>query len=91
MNRATISAEAEILSRVIGPKNASFTPDVDRSVLEMRFTDTDTNRMNELATKSRGGSLSEEEQEQLHAYLFVGALLDLMHSKARPCLKQADG
>lgn len=39
--------------------------------------------MNELAEKNRAGELTAEEQTELHCYLRVGSLLDLLHSKAR--------
>lgn len=86
---ATIETEAEILTRVIGPQNPSFTPDAAQSILEMRFADPDVVRMNELAAKARDGSLTGHEEQQLHGYLFVGAMLDLMHSKARLSLQQS--
>ena len=90
MNPTFACPETEILSRVVGPENPTFTPQVARSILELRFCDADTERMNELAAKARQGDLSEEEQSQLHGYLFVGAMVDLMHSKARLSLKNAD-
>ncbi len=89
LNSTITSPETEILSRVIGPENPSFTTDVARSILELRFSDADSDRMNKLAEKARHESLSEEEQSQLHGYLFVGAMVDLMHSKARLSLKQS--
>lgn len=89
MNPSMMSTETEILSRVIGPENPSFTPEAARSVLELRFSDADTDRLNELAAKARQGSLSEDEESQLHGYLFVGAMVDLMHSKARLSLKRS--
>lgn len=84
-----ISTESEILTRVIGPENPNFTPDAARSILTLQFSDTDTDRMNELAAKAREGTLADEEQDQLHGYLFVGAMVDLMHSKARLSLQQS--
>jgi hypothetical protein len=90
MNPTSISQEAEILTRVVGPDNPSFTPAVARSVLQLRFSETDTDRMNQLAAKARQGILDDEEQSQLHGYLFVGAMVDLMHSKARLSLKHVD-
>ena len=89
MNRSIVSQETEILSRVVGPENPSFTPEVARSILKLRFSDADSDRMNTLAARARQGALSEEEESQLHAYLFVGAMVDLMHSKARLSLKQS--
>ena len=83
------SQETEILSRVVSPDNPSFTPEAARSILELRFSDADTEQMNHLAAKAREGSLNEEEVAQLNGYLLVGALVDLMHSKARLSLKRA--
>jgi hypothetical protein len=74
LNSTITSPETEILSRVVGPENPSFTTDVARSILELRFSDADTDRMNRLAEKARQESLSEEEQSQLHGYLFVCAM-----------------
>jgi len=91
MNPAVTSPETEILSRVVGPQNPSFTPEVARSILELRFSDSDVDRMNELAAKAREGTLSDDEKSELHGYLFVGAMVDLMHSKARCTLRRSAG
>ena len=91
MDPLTLSPEAEILSRVIGPDNPSFTPDAARSILELQFADSDRDRMDELAAKARQGSLTVDEEKQLHGYLFVGSIVDLLHSKARLSLNQCDG
>ena len=88
MHNRIISQESAILSRVVGPENPSFTPAVARSILDLRFSDADTTRMNELAAKARNGALNEEEESQLHGYLFVGSMVDLMHSKARLSLRK---
>ena len=85
------SQESEILSRVVGPENPSFTPEVAQSILKLRFGDGDLERMQELLGQARQGALNEEEESQLHGYLFVGAMLDLMHSKARLTLKNSAG
>jgi len=89
MNPSIASQETEILARVVGPENPNFTPEVARSILELRFSPADNDRMNELAAKARQGALSEEEESGLHAYLFVGAMVDLMHSKARLSLRES--
>ena len=83
-----ISQETEILSRVMGPENASFSEEAARSILALRFNDADIERMNTLAAMARQGVLSPEEESQLDAYLFVGAVVDLMHSKARLSLSK---
>jgi len=88
MTANTISQETEILSRVIAPDNPSFSTEAARSILALGFGDSDNERMNLLAAKARQGSLDEQEQSLLNAYLFVGSLVDLMHSKARLSLKK---
>jgi hypothetical protein len=88
MSPAAISQETEILSRVIGPENPSFSAEVARSILALGFGDTDNERMNELAAKAQQGTLDEQEESLLNAYMFVGSVVDLMHSKARLSLKK---
>ena len=83
-----ISHETEILSRVIGPENPSLNDEAARSILALRFNEADVDRMNALADKARQGTLSRGEESQLDAYLFVGAVVDLMHSKARLSLSK---
>lgn len=91
MNPTIASQESEILSRLVGPENPNFTPEVAHSILELRFSDVDVDRMNELLEKARQGTLSQEEESQLHGYLFVSSMVDLMHSKARLTLKESAG
>ncbi len=88
MNLGTTSQESEVLSRIIGPENPSFSQEPAKSILALRFSDADVERMNGLAAAARERMLSEEEESQLHAYLFVGAVVDLMHSKARLSLQR---
>lgn len=88
MSPPVVSQETEILARVIGPENPDFTDAAARSILALRFGDADIQRMNALAAKARDGLLNEDETSQLHAYLFVGTVVDLMHSKARLSLKR---
>ncbi len=89
MDTTTLQTSTEILARVIGPENPGFNPDVALSVLDLKFPAGDISRMNELAAKSRDGSISEAEAEQLNGYLLVGSMLDLLHSKARISLKKS--
>jgi len=88
MSATTYSSPTEILGRVIDPQNPSFTREAAQSVLGLQFPVSDVNRMNELAEKARGASLEVTETEELNSYLLIGAVLDLMHSKARISLKK---
>jgi hypothetical protein len=88
MTANVLSQETEILSRVIKPENPSFSAEAARSILALGFGDIDNERMNVLASKARQGELDEQEESMLHAYLFVGSVVDLLHSKARLSLKK---
>jgi hypothetical protein len=83
MTASTVSQETEILSRVIAPDNPNFSSEAARSILALRFSDADNEQMNALAAKARQGDLDTQEESLLNAYLVVGSLVDLMHSKAR--------
>jgi uncharacterized protein YnzC (UPF0291/DUF896 family) len=80
--------ESEILERVIAPNNPDFTPEAARSLLQLRFSAEDISRMNELAAKARAGALTDDEERMLEGFRFVGAMIDLLHSKARLSLKR---
>ena len=88
MTASTISQETEILSAAIPTENPSLSSEAARSILALKFSDEDNERMNMLAAKARQGSLDSQEESVLSAYLLVGSLVDLMHSKARLSLKK---
>ena len=75
--------EAEILSRVVGPDNGNLSRDAAQSILGIRFPESDRERMNELAEKARGGTLSTDDETELENYRHVGRLLEFLKSKAR--------
>jgi len=52
----------------------------------LAFPAQDRERVNELAAKSREGSLSAEERNELERYNLVGDVLALWQSKARRAL-----
>lgn len=81
-------AEAAILSRLVKPNRADFSPEVAEALLKLDFEQADRQRMHELAVKSQEGSLTETEEEELHSYRRIGYLVDLIRSKARISLKK---
>jgi uncharacterized protein YnzC (UPF0291/DUF896 family) len=89
MNSVTTSNEAELLSRVIAPEEATFPPDTAQIFLAFDFRKEDRDRMNLLAEKAREGALTAEEQAEIDCYERVGHFLSLLRSKARISLKQA--
>ena len=85
---STIDRGAEILIRAIKPAEGNLSIEAARSILAFRLSPTDWERVNELATKARAGTLFPEERAELDEYERVTCLLELMQSKARLSLKQ---
>jgi uncharacterized protein YnzC (UPF0291/DUF896 family) len=91
MNGTTITdCGPEILARVIQPTEGGLSADAARSILEFRFSPDDEDRVNALAAKARRGTLTDEERALLEDYERVASLLELMQSKARRSLKNAE-
>jgi hypothetical protein len=80
--------EAAILRRVIKPHERNLSATAARALLQLDFEDTDRRRMHELAIKNQDDALSADERADLQAYLHVGMVLDLLHSKATLALKR---
>src|SRR4051812_40969564 len=79
--------DAAIWERVIqfdGP----LSPAAARALLKLRFAPRDQERMQELSTKARGGTLLPRERVEIDTYERLGCLLDILHSKARVALKK---
>jgi hypothetical protein len=89
MSTTVPSRQAEILARTIGADDAGLSEEAARSLLTLQITDTDRDRVNQLAAQSRDGSLNEEERAELDDYERVASLLELLQSKARLSLKRA--
>lgn len=78
-----------ILSRAIDPREPTWTAAASRSILDIRLTDEDLRRRDELAEKARQGALTDEEREKLDSYRQVGRILELMKAKAKISLKKS--
>ena len=90
MNVQTITNEAEILSRVIAPGEPTLPPDMAQILMTFDFGKDDRERMDQLATKAREGTLTLEEQVEIDCYERVGHFLSLLRSKARLSLKESN-
>ena len=82
------TTETEILSRLFEPDQANLSPEAARSLLAVEFSPRDLQRMDELAERARGGTLSDAEQHEIQSYTLVGSLLGIIKSKARRSLKR---
>ena len=90
MHSLTSNNEAEILSRIIAPREPNFPSDTAKIILTFDFGKEDRDRMNQLAEKAREGILTDEEQAEIDGYERVGYFLSLLRSKARLSLEHAN-
>ena len=65
--------EADILTEVVAPDQPDLPHELARSLLELRFQQRAIDRMNDLAEKSRQGTLTDAERDELDRYLRVGS------------------
>jgi hypothetical protein len=86
MSTVTGNSHAAIFGRLIESDQDDLAPDLARYLLRLAFPAQDRERVNELAAKSREGSLSAEERNELERYNLVGDVLALWQSKARRAL-----
>lgn len=82
------STETDIFSRLIDPTNPSLSPDAAKAILQLGYTAADHARCAELAEKSNGGTLTEDERREFEGYVFVGDVLSMLKSKARLSLRK---
>lgn len=68
--------------------NHGLSSGLARTLLDLKFSEKERERMHELAMKNQEGKLSKQEGEELDNYVKVGDLLAILQSKARKLLKQ---
>lgn len=81
--------EARIFGRIIKPDERTLSLAAARALLKLDFDEGDRRRMHELAAKNQEESLSPVERADLDAYVHVGLVLDLLHTKAKLSLKRS--
>ena len=85
----TTDRGVEILTRTIQPAEGNLPVEAARSLLNLRLSPADWDRVNDLAAKARSDTLSSEERAALDEYERITCLLELLQSKARLSLKHA--
>lgn len=83
--------ETMILARVIGQNESTLPPAVAQEFLRWTFTESDRQRMNDLAAKSRAGNLTPDEQAEAEGYERVSSFLGILKSRARGSLQTPSG
>jgi hypothetical protein len=82
------ASETALWGRLLDPVSTTLSPEAARYLINLRFPQSDVDRMQELAEKARAGTLTLEEHIEMDNYERVGHVLSLMKSKARQSLKQ---
>lgn len=88
MSTTNSISETDILSDVIAPDQGNLPPDVARSLLEWKFSESACARMRELADRKNKGTISDDEQDELEKYVRVGGFVNLVQAKARVSIAQ---
>ncbi|MEX2138660.1 MAG: hypothetical protein WD894_05325 [Pirellulales bacterium] len=83
----SITTDTEILTMIISPQQANLDPPVADSILRLRFSSAQNERMRELAEKGNQGVLTEVEALELASYRRVGNSLSIMQAKPRLSLR----
>lgn len=86
MSTSTVD-ESAILARVISADRPDLPPSVAAELLKWGFDESDKQRMIELASKAREGTLTPEEQEETESFERVSSFLGLIKSRARRSLQ----
>jgi hypothetical protein len=89
MTTTTITPDtsAEVWQRVI-EFPGEIAPSAARALLKIGFSERDHALMGDLSAKAQAGSLTPQEQTVLDTLERLGALLDIVHSKARQALNK---
>lgn len=80
--------DAAILQRLVDPRRCGWSEQAAQAVLKLSFSNEDQERVSDLADKANQGILTASEEHEMESYLRVGALVDLMQSKARLYLRE---
>ena len=89
MSTVVGSSQAAIFGRLIEADQEVLSPDLARYLLRLSFPRQDRERVNELAAKTRAGTLSVQERDELDRYNLAGDVLALWQSKARRSLSRS--
>lgn len=79
--------ETQIWYRAIRPEIGDLSPAAARELLQLRLSDADARRVEELSAKANNGALSGQESQELDTYMNVGRALEFIKYKARLSLK----
>jgi hypothetical protein len=83
----TARNEVAVLERMIGPDVADIPADAARFFLSLDFSESDQARIDELSERARSGTLTQQERDDLDAYIRLSDFLAFIQSKSRRSLR----
>ena len=83
-----MSAINDIFEGLVEPTNGSYSPELARHILSLRFSDEQVARYEQLAYRVQYGAMPPDERAELDAFVAAGMILTIMQSKARLSLKR---
>lgn len=90
MSTAIAHREADILERAFDAAGAQWSREIANALLSTKLSPKDIERMNELAARSRAGTLETDEEIEIESYRFAARLLEILKLRARAAIKQSD-
>lgn len=87
--KSLVDPELAIWERVFLPDALRITQEQARYLLDVRFSQSDLDRINELSEKAGAGTLKSEEEAELERYVHMGHLLSILKAKVRRRLRKA--
>jgi hypothetical protein len=79
----------QLFDRILDPVTDAFTPEVARRIVDLKADAEMQSRIDELATKSTAGSLTEEEVAEYKSYVHVIDLISVLQAKSQRLLNAA--
>lgn len=78
--------EVSIIARIFGNGDGQITAELARQLLDLRVSDRDKARMDDLVVRNQDDALSTAEKEEMIAFAKATSLLGVLKSKARRTL-----
>ena len=79
----------QLFDRILDPVTDAFTPEVARRIVDLKADAEMQARIDELATKSSAGSLTDEEIAEYKSYVDVIDLISVLQAKSQRVLYAA--
>jgi len=83
-----VANSQNIVGRVLRLQRKRMQTDVAREVMRWQFTDADKRHVARLLEKNSEGNITPHELHELHAFVALGELLDVLHGEAELSLQK---